>query len=73
MTVEKLEAQAEKGGYQLPWQDLNELARDVIQGVKQERFIMMLGVESIGQTMRERAAAFETGSLPEPKPMFGGK
>ncbi len=67
MTVEKLEAQAEKGGYQLPWQDLNALARDVIQGIKDERFIMMLGVESIGSTMRERAAAFEQGALPERK------
>ena len=29
MTVDKLEAMAEKGGYELPWQDLNELARVV--------------------------------------------
>lgn len=67
MTVEKLEAQAEKGGYQLPWQDLNELARDVIQGIREERFVFMLGVDSIGNTMRERAAAFEQGALPERK------
>jgi NAD(P)-dependent dehydrogenase (short-subunit alcohol dehydrogenase family) len=67
MTIEKLEAQAEKGGYQLPWQDLNELARHVIQGIKDDRFIMMLGVETIGTTMRERAAAFEVGALPERK------
>ena len=32
--------------------------------LRAERFIMMIGVESIGDTMRERAAAFETGSLP---------
>ena len=67
MTVEKLEAQAEKGGYQLPWQDLDALARDVIQGIKDERFIMMIGLESIGSTMRERAAGFEQGELPERK------
>ena len=67
MTVEKLEAQAEKGGYQLPWQDLNALARDAIQGIKDDRFILMLGVESIGSTMRERALAFERGELPERK------
>jgi NAD(P)-dependent dehydrogenase (short-subunit alcohol dehydrogenase family) len=67
MTVEKLEAQAEKGGYKLPWQDLDELARDVVRGIKEERFIFMLGVDSIGNTMRERAAAFEQGALPERK------
>jgi NAD(P)-dependent dehydrogenase (short-subunit alcohol dehydrogenase family) len=68
MTVERLEEQAAKGGYQLPWQDLNELARLVIQGIKDERFIIMVGVESIGSTMRERAEAFEKGDLPIRKP-----
>jgi len=63
MTVEKLEAQAKAGGYELPWQDLNELARIVIDGIRAERFIFMIGVESIGTTMRERAEYFERGEL----------
>ncbi len=64
MTIEKLEEMAKAGGRELHFQDLDELAQVVIDGVRSERFIMMIGVESIGDTMRERAAAFETGSLP---------
>jgi NAD(P)-dependent dehydrogenase (short-subunit alcohol dehydrogenase family) len=64
MTVEKLEKMAEDGGYELPWQDLNELARIVVDGIKAEKFIFMLGLESIGETLRRRAASFEKGDLP---------
>jgi NAD(P)-dependent dehydrogenase (short-subunit alcohol dehydrogenase family) len=63
MTVEKLEAQAKAGGYALPWQDLNDLARVVIDGIRDDRFIFMIGVDSIGTTMRERAEYFERGEL----------
>jgi NAD(P)-dependent dehydrogenase (short-subunit alcohol dehydrogenase family) len=64
MTVARLEAMADKGGYRLPWQDLNELARIVIDGIRDESFIFMIGREAIGDTLRERAAAFEKGQLP---------
>jgi NAD(P)-dependent dehydrogenase (short-subunit alcohol dehydrogenase family) len=65
MTVEKLEQMAAKGGYELPWQDLNELARIVVDGIRDESFIFMIGRESIGDTLRERAARLEKGMLPE--------
>jgi NAD(P)-dependent dehydrogenase (short-subunit alcohol dehydrogenase family) len=65
MTIEKLEAMAKQGGHELKFQDLDELAQVVVDGIRAERFIMMIGVESIGATMRERAAAFEQGALPE--------
>ena len=52
MTVEKLEAMAEQGGYQLPWQDLNELARVLIAGIKDDDFIVMIGREKIAETLR---------------------
>ena len=65
MTIEKLEAMAKQGGHELKFQDLDELAQVVVDGIRAERFIMMIGVESIGVTMRERAAAFERGALPE--------
>ena len=65
MTIEKLEAMAKQGGHELKFQDLDELAQVVVDGIRDERFIMMIGVESIGDTMRERAAAFEKGALPE--------
>jgi len=72
MTVEKLEAMAEAGGYELPWQDLNALARIVIDGIRDESFVFMIGRESIGDTLRERAAALEKGALPtHPKTPLG--
>jgi NAD(P)-dependent dehydrogenase (short-subunit alcohol dehydrogenase family) len=64
MTIEKLEEMAKAGGHELHFQDLDELAQVVVEGVRAERFIMMIGVESIGATMRERADALEAGSLP---------
>jgi NAD(P)-dependent dehydrogenase (short-subunit alcohol dehydrogenase family) len=65
MTIEKLEAMAKRGGHELKFQDLDELAQVVVDGIRADRFIMMIGVESIGPTLRERAAAFEQGLLPE--------
>ena len=64
MTIEKLEAMAKSAGRELTFQDLDELAQVVIDGIRNDRFIMMIGIESIGPTMRERASAFELGQLP---------
>jgi NAD(P)-dependent dehydrogenase (short-subunit alcohol dehydrogenase family) len=63
MTVEKLEERAKAGGYELPWQDLNELARVVIDGIRDEKFIFMVDVASIGPSLRSRADYFEKGEL----------
>jgi NAD(P)-dependent dehydrogenase (short-subunit alcohol dehydrogenase family) len=72
MTVAKLEAMAEKSGHALPWQDLNELGRIVVGGIKSEKFIFMKGLESIGPTLRTRAEHFERGDLvPHERGMFG--
>jgi NAD(P)-dependent dehydrogenase (short-subunit alcohol dehydrogenase family) len=64
MTVAKLEKMAEDGGYQLPWQDLNELARIVIDGIKADDFIFMFGLDKMGETLRARADRLEQGQLP---------
>jgi NAD(P)-dependent dehydrogenase (short-subunit alcohol dehydrogenase family) len=65
ITVEVLEARAkEEGGYELPWQDLNELARVVLQGIKDDRFVIMIGAESIGDSLRARADHLERGECP---------
>ena len=64
MTVAKLEAMADEKGFELKWQDLNELARLVIDGIRAEDFIFMIDRPSIGETLRQRAAAFEQGQLP---------
>jgi NAD(P)-dependent dehydrogenase (short-subunit alcohol dehydrogenase family) len=64
MTIEKLEGMAEAAGHELKFQDLDELAQIVLDGIRRERFIMMIDAESIGPTMRERGEAFGQGSLP---------
>ncbi len=64
MTIEKLEAMAKKGGRELKFQDLDELAQVVIDGIRAERFVMMIDLASIGETMRARAATLEKGELP---------
>jgi len=64
MTVEKLEAMAEQGGYQLPWQDLGELARTLVDGIRAGDFITMIGREGIAETFRARGEAFAAGRLP---------
>ncbi len=66
MTVAKLEAMAAKGGFDLPWQDLDELARVVVEGLRDdEEFLHMIDRETIGPKLRRRAEAFEQGRLPE--------
>ena len=64
MTIEKLEEMAKSAGHELKFQDLDELAQVVVDGIRNDLFIMMIGTESIGPTMRHRAAAFEQGRLP---------
>ena len=64
ITVAVLEEKAKQGGYELPWQDLNELARVVIQGVKDERFLIMIGSESVGPQLQARAEHLGKGECP---------
>ena len=55
---------AQKAGSELQFQDLDELPQVVVQGIREDRFIMMIGTESIGSQMRERAGALEQGARP---------
>jgi NAD(P)-dependent dehydrogenase (short-subunit alcohol dehydrogenase family) len=65
MTVAKLEAMAETQGFELPWQDLDELAQIVVDGLRDDdEFIHMIDRESMGPTLRRRADALEKGHLP---------
>jgi NAD(P)-dependent dehydrogenase (short-subunit alcohol dehydrogenase family) len=72
MTVEILEAKAKEGGYQLPWQDLNVLARVVLQGIEEERFLIMIGADKVGDQLHARADALGRGECPAhaPNPML---
>ena len=66
MTVAKLEAMAETQGFDLPWQDLDELAQVVVEGLRDDdEFIHMIDRGSMGPTLRRRAEALENGRLPE--------
>jgi NAD(P)-dependent dehydrogenase (short-subunit alcohol dehydrogenase family) len=66
MTVARLEAMAEEQGFDLPWQDLDELARVVVAGLADDdRFIHMIDRGSIGPTLHGRADALAAGRLPE--------
>ena len=65
MTVARLEAMAETQGFELPWQDLDELAAILVDGVRGgEDFIHMIDRASMGPTLRARAEALENGRLP---------
>jgi NAD(P)-dependent dehydrogenase (short-subunit alcohol dehydrogenase family) len=64
ITVEVLEERAKQGGYELPWQDLNELAHVVLQGIKDERFLIMIGADSVGDSLRSRAEHLGKGDCP---------
>jgi NAD(P)-dependent dehydrogenase (short-subunit alcohol dehydrogenase family) len=64
MTVEQVEEMARKAGRELPVQDLDELAQIVLDGIRDERFVIMKDVGSMGPTLRERAAQLEQGDRP---------
>lgn len=64
MTVEQLEEIAQNAGRELPIQDLDELAQIFVDGVRNDRFVIMKDVQSIGSTLRERADRLTVGDLP---------
>lgn len=64
MTPEVLEAMAEEAGRPLRWQPLDELAAVVVDGIRRERFVMMLDAEEAAATLEERAHRFARRELP---------
>ena len=71
MTVAKLETMAADKGFDLHWQDLNELARIVVDGLRTDDFIYMLDRASIGDTLRSRADHLAQGEVPPPHQIPG--
>jgi NAD(P)-dependent dehydrogenase (short-subunit alcohol dehydrogenase family) len=71
MTIEDLEAMAQKAGRELQFQSLDELADLVVSGIKDQRFVMMLGLDEAGATLHSRADALERGELPPTKAHLG--
>jgi NAD(P)-dependent dehydrogenase (short-subunit alcohol dehydrogenase family) len=71
MTIEDLEDMAQKAGRELQFQSLDELADLVVSGIKDQRFVMMLGLSETAATLRSRADALERGELPPTKAHLG--
>lgn len=63
-TVADFKVAAEAAGMQLDFQDLDELARFCLQGIREQRFVIMIGVEDAEQTLQQRAGRIGRTELP---------
>ncbi|MBT4522674.1 MAG: SDR family NAD(P)-dependent oxidoreductase [Halieaceae bacterium] len=63
-TVEDFKVAAKAAGMELQFQDLDELARFCLQGVLENRFVIMIGIEEAEATLTERAQRIGRGELP---------
>ncbi len=71
MTPERLEDMAQKAGRELHWQPLDELAALVVEGIKEDRFVMMKDAANAAGTLRARSEAFAACELPTPMAHLG--
>jgi NAD(P)-dependent dehydrogenase (short-subunit alcohol dehydrogenase family) len=55
---------ARKAGFEMPVQDLDELAQFVLDGIRNEDFVIMIDRESMEATLVERAAKLARGECP---------
>ena len=63
-TVQDFQKAAEAAGMELPLQDLDELARFCLQGIRERRFVIMIGIEGAEVTLQDRAGRIGRGELP---------
>jgi NAD(P)-dependent dehydrogenase (short-subunit alcohol dehydrogenase family) len=55
---------AKKAGFEMPVQDLDELAQFALEGIRNEDFVIMIGREAMEATLNERAAKLARGECP---------
>jgi len=55
---------ARAAGFEMPVQDLDELAQFALQGIRNEDFVIMIDRESMEATLNERAAKLARGECP---------
>ena len=55
---------AKKAGFEMPVQDLDELAQFVLEGIRNEDFVIMIGRETMEATLVERAKKLARGECP---------
>ncbi len=63
-TVQDFKVAAEAAGMTLELQDLDELARFCLDGIREGRFVIMIGVEDAEATLQQRAARIGRSELP---------
>lgn len=63
-TVQDFKVAAEAAGMELPFQDLDELARFCLQGILDDNFVIMIRVEEAEATLQDRAARIGRAELP---------
>jgi NAD(P)-dependent dehydrogenase (short-subunit alcohol dehydrogenase family) len=63
-TVEDFKVAAAAAGMDLEFQDLDELARFCLQGIREKRFVIMIDVQDAETTLMERAARIGRAELP---------
>lgn len=63
-TIQDFKVAAEKAGWDLEFQDLDELALYCLQGIREKRFVIMIRVEEAEATLHERAARIGRSELP---------
>jgi NAD(P)-dependent dehydrogenase (short-subunit alcohol dehydrogenase family) len=63
-TIQDFKVAAEAAGMQLDFQDLDELARFCLQGIRDKRFVIMIGVEDAEATLQDRAGRIGRAALP---------
>jgi len=63
-TVQDFKVAAAAAGMELDFQDLDELARYCLQGIREQRFVIMIRVEEAEATLLERARRIGRAALP---------
>jgi len=63
-TFEAFMEGARKAGFEMPVQDLDELARFALDGIRKGDFVIMIGRESMEAVLCERAAKLARGECP---------
>ena len=63
-TIEDFKVAAEAAGMELEFQDLDELARYCLQGIRDQRFVIMIHEEEAEATLRQRAERIGRAELP---------
>ena len=63
-TVQDFKVAAEKAGWTLDFQDLDELARYCLQGIREQHFVIMIRVEEAEATLHDRAVRIGRCEVP---------